>query len=105
MPRPPVSASPTPGPSGFSGKRDRIAEALHAWAIKNFDPGYVFSQDELLNAGIIPDQKLEILLTSTQHLVNKSLFKLHDRVGGTIGWELVEETKAKKYYYNHTLCS
>ena len=97
MPRPPkISASPTPGPSRLPGKRDRIADALHAWALTNHNPGYVFSQDELLNAGVIPDKKLEILLTSTQHLVNRALFKLHDRSGGSIGWELVEEEQAKQ---------
>ncbi|KEF56980.1 uncharacterized protein A1O9_07170 [Exophiala aquamarina CBS 119918] len=97
MPPPLHSASPTPGPSGLGRKRDRIAEALYAWCIQNHEPGYVFSQEELLNAGIIPDRKLEILLTSTQHLVNRALFKLHDRLGGSIGWELVEEEKAKNH--------
>lgn len=96
MPPPLHSASPTPGPSGAGRRRDRTAEALYAWCVQNHEAGYVFSQDELLNAGIIPDKKLEILLTSTQHLVNRALFKLHDRVGGSIGWELVEEEKAKK---------
>lgn len=100
MPPPLHSASPTPGPSGVRRGRDRIAEALYAWCIQNHDAGYVFSQDELLNAGIIPDKKLEILLTSTQHLVNRALLKLHDRIGGSIGWELVEEEKAKKYSIN-----
>ena len=100
MPPPLHSASPTPGPSGVGRKRDRTADALYSWCIENHEPGYVFSQDELLNAGIIPDRKLEILLTSTQHLVNRALFKLHDRAGGTIGWELVEEQTAKKYSLN-----
>ncbi|KIV95911.1 hypothetical protein PV10_03511 [Exophiala mesophila] len=96
-PLPKITASPTPGPSGFNRGRDRVADSLYAWCRQNYDPGYVFSQEELLSAGIIPEQKIEILLSSTQHLVQRALFKIHDRSGGTIGWELVEEAQAANF--------
>jgi hypothetical protein len=97
MPPASASASPAPGSSRAPGGRDRIAEALYTWCRQNYDAGYVFGQDELLDAGIIPDKKVDILLNATRYLVSKSLFKVHDRSNGTIGWELVEEQRAKKY--------
>ncbi|EXJ83644.1 hypothetical protein A1O1_07268 [Capronia coronata CBS 617.96] len=93
---PKVAASPTPGPLQRGG-RNRIAEALYAWCQKHYEVGHVFGQDELLSAGIIPNQDLSILLSSVTHLVDQSLFRLHDRIGGTIGWELVDQEKAKNY--------
>lgn len=89
-------ASPTPGPS-TDAVRNRIAEALHSWCQTNFDFGYVFSQDELLDAGIIPNKDIRILLSAVQHLTGQNLFKVHDRTGGTIGWELVDQERANKY--------
>ncbi|KIX07735.1 uncharacterized protein Z518_02389 [Rhinocladiella mackenziei CBS 650.93] len=91
-----IANSPTPGPS-MKGGRHRTAEALYAWCQKNREIGHVFSQEELLSAGIIPNRDLQILLSSVEHLVNNSLFRLHDRSGGTIGWELVDQEKAKNY--------
>lgn len=77
--------------------RNRIAEALYEWCRNHYEVGHVFGQDELLSAGIIPNGDLSILLSSVTHLVDNSLFRLHDRAGGTIGWELVDQEKAKKY--------
>ena len=96
-PKKTTAASPAPPVASSSGSRNRTAEALYEWCRKNHDLGYVFTQDELLDAGIVPDRDMAILLSSTQHLVNTALFKLHDRAGGTIGWELVDQEKAKKY--------
>ncbi|EXJ87506.1 hypothetical protein A1O3_04466 [Capronia epimyces CBS 606.96] len=93
---PKVAASPTPGFLPRGG-RNRIAEALYEWCRKNHDVGHVFGQEELLSAGIIPNRDLSILLSSVTHLVDNSLFRLHDRAGGTIGWELVDQEKAKNY--------
>ncbi len=91
-------ASSTPGPL-VKGGRNRIADALYAWCVKNYPVGHVFGQDELLEAGVIPDRDLMILLSSVRHLVDNSLFRVHDRQGGTIGWELVDQEKAKKYVH------
>lgn len=96
MAPPKTIASPAPGPSQ-KGPRNRIADSLYAWCRKNHDVGHVFSQEDLLRAGIIPNKDLQILLSSVQHLVKSALFRVHDRLGGTIGWALVEEEKAKKY--------
>ncbi|EHY57238.1 hypothetical protein ABEF92_005739 [Exophiala dermatitidis] len=90
-----ASASPAPGPS--SKGRNRLAEALYAWCCKNYEVGHVFGQDELLSAGIIPNGDLSMLLSAVTHLVDNALFRLHDRTGGTIGWELVDQEKAKNY--------
>ncbi|OAP56293.1 hypothetical protein AYL99_09472 [Fonsecaea erecta] len=86
-----------PDPSTAASLRDRTAEALHAWCCKNYDFGYVFSQAELLDAGIIPNQDLQILLSSVEYLTKNSLFRVHDRAGGGIGWELVNPDVAKDY--------
>lgn len=58
----------------------------------------MFNQTDLLSAGIIPDQDLQILLTATTYLVRKNLFKVHDlKAGGGIGWELISQERAAKY--------
>lgn len=99
---PPVDTPTLAAGPSTSGGRNRTAEALHAWCRNNYEPGYVFSQDELLGADIIPNRDIQILLSSVQHLVAGSLFKLHDRAGGTIGWELVDQEKAQKYTSLHS---
>ena len=96
MAPPKTNASPAPGPS-VKGARNRIAEALYDWCRNNHGYGHVFSQDELLDSDLIPDRNIHTLLPALQHLVLKSLFRIHDRLGNTIGWELIEPEKAKKY--------
>ncbi len=76
--------------------KNPVGDALYAWAVENNDPGYVFSQQELLGAGIIPNSDVNFLLPTVDYLVRKSLFRLHDRAGGGIGWELVDAEAAKK---------
>lgn len=96
MAPPKSTASPAPG-SLIRGGRNRVADSLYEWCRKNYDFGYVFTQEELLQSNIIPNKDINVLLTSVQHLVVSHLFKLHDRQGGTIGWELIAQEKAQKY--------
>ncbi|KAK5198255.1 34-kDa subunit of RNA polymerase III (C) [Exophiala xenobiotica] len=96
MAPPKATASPAPGPLG-RGSRNRVADSLYDWCRNNRDLGHVFSQEELLDTDIIPNRDITVLLSSVQHLVASHLFKLHDRTGGTIGWELVDQEKAKNY--------
>ena len=96
MAPPQSSASPTPGPSQKPAV-NKVADALYQWCLKSYPFGHVFNQEDLLSAGIIPDRDLKILLTTTQHLVNSDLFKIHDFKGGSgLGWELVSEERASK---------
>ncbi|ETI19953.1 hypothetical protein G647_08968 [Cladophialophora carrionii CBS 160.54] len=92
-----ATASPTPGPSSAPGGRNLVGDALYAWATENYDPGYVFSQQELLSAPVIPNADVTLLLPTVDYLVRKSLFRLHDRAGGGIGWELIDLEVAKNY--------
>ncbi|KIW70334.1 hypothetical protein PV04_02613 [Phialophora macrospora] len=92
-----ATASPTPGPSTTPGSRNLVGDALYAWATENYDPGYVFSQQELLSAPMIPNADVTLLLPTVDYLVRKSLFRLHDRAGGGIGWELIDLEVAKNY--------
>jgi hypothetical protein len=91
-----ATVSPTPGPSTAAAARHLVGDVLYVWATDNFDPGYVFSQQELLGAGIIPNADVNLLLPTVDYLVKKSLFRLHDRAGGGIGWELIDPEVAKK---------
>jgi hypothetical protein len=98
--------SPTPGlsevaPSIAAPARSPLGDALYAWAADNFDPGYVFTQSELLGAGVIPNSDVTLLLPAVEYLVGKSLFRLHDKAGGGVAWELVDPEVAKKY--SHTM--
>ncbi|OAL29146.1 hypothetical protein AYO20_09299 [Fonsecaea nubica] len=88
MAPPKTVPAPDPGPSTVGPVRDRTAEALHAWCCQNYEYGYVFSQTELLGAGVIPNQDLQILLSTVEYLTKNSLFRVHDRVGGGIGWDV-----------------
>ncbi|KIV82503.1 hypothetical protein PV11_04607 [Exophiala sideris] len=96
MAPPKINASPAPGPSG-RGDRNRIAEALYDWCRNNHDYGHVFLQNELLDADIVPNRDVQILLSAVQYLVQGQRFRLHDTNGGTIGWELVDPDIAKNY--------
>ncbi|KIW34936.1 hypothetical protein, variant [Cladophialophora immunda] len=97
MAPPKNTTAPDSGPSTAAPVRDRTAEALHAWCCQNYTFGHVFSQAELLDAGIVPNQDLQILLSSVEYLTKNSLFRVHDRAGGGIGWELVDPEVAKDY--------
>jgi hypothetical protein len=91
------SGSPTPGPSD-SSHRDRVAEALYSWCLQNYEVGHVFDQNALLASPVIPNRDLNILLTSSNYLVAKNLFKLHDvKATNVLGWELVSQERAAKY--------
>lgn len=103
--------SPTPGPSTAApmtaaSARSPLGDALYAWATENYDPGYVFTQAELLGAGIIPNSDVTILLPAVEYLVGKNLFRLHDKAGGGVAWELIDPEVAKKYSHTvHLACN
>jgi RNA polymerase Rpc34 subunit len=98
MAAPRSSASPTPGPSNAQS-RDRVADALYSWCLQNHEVGHVFDQNELLASPIIPNKDLTVLLTSSNYLVGKNLFKLHDiKATNVLGWELVSQERAAKYF-------
>ena len=91
-------ASPTPGPSNAQ-PRDRVAEALYTWCLENYDIGHVFDQNALLASPVIPNKDLNVLLTSSNYLVAKNLFRLHDiKTTNVLGWELVSQERAAKYF-------
>ena len=100
MAAPHSTASPIPAPS-HAQHRDRVADALYSWCRENFEVGHVFDQSALLASPVIPNKDLNILLTSSNYLVAKNLFKLHDiKATSVIGWELVSQERAAKYIYN-----
>jgi len=94
-PRP--SATPTPGSSTAQNKNP-VGDALYNWCRDQEKlAGEIFTQQDLLDSGLIPGNSLLILLEATQYLVAKRLFKIHDIKGQTgVGWELVEEAAAAK---------
>ncbi|KIW87058.1 uncharacterized protein Z519_12355 [Cladophialophora bantiana CBS 173.52] len=92
-----TTTSSGPGPSTTAPVRHPTADALYAWCCSKYAYGYVFSQAELLGAGVIPNQDLQILLSSVEYLTKNALFKVHDRAGGGIGWELVDPETARDY--------
>lgn len=77
--------------------RNPVGDALYAWALENFEPGYVFTQQELIETDFIPNQDVQILLSAVDYLCRKAFFRLHDKSGGGIGWELVDPETAKNY--------
>jgi hypothetical protein len=95
-------ADPHPRASSAAGtfngqQRDRVAEALYAWCLDNFEIGHVFDQNALLSSPVIPNKDLKVLLSSSNYLVQKSLLKLHDIKGANgLGWELVSQERAAK---------
>ena len=100
MAAPHSSATPTPGPS-TAQHRDRVAEALYSWCLEHYDVGHVFDQNALLGSPVIPNRDLNVLLSSSNYLVAKNLFKLHDiKATSVLGWELVSQQRAAKYFYN-----
>jgi DNA-directed RNA polymerase III subunit RPC6 len=91
-----ATASPAPAASTSGGSSNRVADALYSWATLNYEAGHIFAQDELQNSGIIPNSDVQVLLDCVSYLVHKSLFRVHDRHGGNIGWELIDAEVAKK---------
>lgn len=56
----------------------------------------IFSQDDLLELGIIPNNALDILLQCTKKLTQEGLFKLLSREGRAV-WRVVKKEDAQKY--------
>lgn len=88
---------PTPGPPTASN-RSPVGDALYNWARQSQAPGFVFTQQELLDSGLIPQNSLHILLDAVNYLIRRRLFNPHDIRGQTgVGYELVEEAAAANY--------
>jgi hypothetical protein len=98
MAAPHSSLSATAGPSN-APHRDRVAEALYDWCLEKYEIGHVFDQKALLSSPVIPNRDLNVLLTASNYLVAKNLFKLHDlKATNVLGWELVSQERAAKYF-------
>lgn len=96
MPPGPASPAPTSGPSA-APLRSPVGDALYDWARTKEEPGYVFTQQELLDSGLIPQNNLSILVEALNYLLRRRLFKPHDIKGQQgAGYELVEEAAAAK---------
>lgn len=90
---PPARA--TPGSS--SSNASKVGDALYNWARSQQSPGYVFTQQELLDSSIIPNGDLHILVEAVRYLFSRRLFKAHDIKGQQgAGYELIEEAAAAK---------
>ena len=92
-----TAKSPTPGPSTVAPAFTSLGDTIYTWAAENHDPGYVFTQQELLDTGFVPNSDVGLLLPAVEYLVKISRFRVHDRASGSIGWELVDPEVAKKY--------
>jgi hypothetical protein len=90
-----ASPIPVPGPSKSRVPLTTAAQALYAWAGLNQAPGYVFTQEELISSGTIPGN-YDGFLPVSEAIVAHKLFRLHDRQGGSLGWELLAADHAKK---------
>lgn len=91
-----VSPAPTPGPSTAPSKSP-VGDALYEWARTQEEPGYVFTQQQILDSGLIPQNNLNILVEALNYLLRRRLFKPHDIKGQQgAGYELVEEATAAK---------
>lgn len=95
---PPGPGRPTPGPSSSSApSKSPLGDALYNWARTEHEPGYVLTQTELLDSGLIPQKDVNTLLEALKYLVGRRLFKPHDIKGQQgVGYELVEEATAAK---------
>lgn len=92
-----VTRKPSAGPSSAVPLKSPVGDALYEWARTKEDSGYVFTQQELLDSGLIPQKSLTILLDAVKYLLGKRLFKAHDVKGQQgAGYELIEEAAAAK---------
>lgn len=80
-------------PSGVSSPKE-LRNALYA-KCASFEEGHVFSQDDLLTFGIIPDNSVEQLLAYTKQLAKDGLFKLMSKDGKAC-WKVVKRADAVK---------
>ncbi|KAI4124843.1 MAG: hypothetical protein LQ338_004597 [Usnochroma carphineum] len=83
-PTPPATPSP-----------QEIKTALYA-RCACFPADTIFSQDDLLDLGIIPKNDLNNLLQCTKKLTQEGLFKLLSREGRAV-WRVVKKEDAQKY--------
>ncbi len=80
-------------PSGVSSPKE-LRNALYA-RCASFEEGHVFSQDELLAFGIVPNSSIEMLLTYTKQLARDGLLKLMVKEGRAC-WKVVKRADAVK---------
>ncbi|KAL9007063.1 MAG: hypothetical protein Q9188_000186 [Gyalolechia gomerana] len=83
---PPFSATSSP---------QEIKTALYA-RCASLPSETIFSQDDLLDLAIIPNNALDLLLQCTKKLTQEGLFKLLSRDGRAV-WRVVKKEDAQKY--------
>lgn len=79
--------------SGVSSPKE-LRNALYA-KCASFEDGHVFTQDDILTFGIIPDNSIEQLLAYTKQLAKDGLFKLMAKDGKAC-WKVVKRADAVK---------
>ncbi|KAL9031686.1 MAG: hypothetical protein Q9196_000319 [Gyalolechia fulgens] len=83
-----------PLPSSTSSPQE-IKSALYA-RCASLPSETIFSQDDLLDLAIIPNNALDLLLQCTKKLTQEGLFKLLSRDGRAV-WRVVKKEDAQKY--------
>lgn len=81
--------------SSSNSSPQEIKNALYA-RCASLPPETIFSQDDLLNLAIIPNNALDLLLQCTKKLTQEGLFKLLSRDGRAV-WRVVKKEDAQKY--------
>lgn len=82
-------------PMGGTSSPREIQNALYARCASEADEGKTFSQDDLLEFGIVPDNDVTQLLLYTKQLTKDGLFKLMARDGKAY-WRVVKKDDAAK---------
>ncbi|KAL9600815.1 MAG: hypothetical protein Q9219_002953 [cf. Caloplaca sp. 3 TL-2023] len=82
-------------PSSIASTPQEIKTALYA-RCASLPSETIFSQDDLLDLAIIPDNNLDLLLQCTKKLTQEGLFKLFSRDGRAV-WRVVKKEDAQKY--------
>ncbi|KAL8942833.1 MAG: hypothetical protein Q9216_001448 [Gyalolechia sp. 2 TL-2023] len=82
-------------PSSSTSSPQEIKTALYA-RCASFPSETIFSQDDLLELAIIPNNALDLLLQCTKKLTQEGLFKLLSRDGRAV-WRVVKKEDAQKY--------
>ncbi len=92
-----ASTSDAPGAeSKHDAQLDILKDALYEQATQHGSEERTFSQNDLLDFGIIPNDSVELLVQAVQGLVNDFLFvATQDR--GAIAWRWRQREDARKY--------
>ena len=89
-------------PDGTSSPKE-LKNALYARCASQPD-GTVFTQDELLSFGIVPENDVQRLLVYTKQLTKDGLFKLMTK-DGKVCWRVVRKDDAAKWETTHLLAT